>query len=271
MLLTNAQKLGFSLNPDQETDAKMVNDATNTPVVPPALATAIKNLWASEPIQSTYKLRDKKFALNESAAYFFNAVERISQPGYLPSVDDVLRARVRSTGIEEAEFQFKDMSFRMFDVGGQRSERRKWIHCFENVTAVLFVISLVGYDQVLREDESQNCMKESLLLFDEIINSPWFADTAFILFLNKLDLFSDKLAATPLTDCFPDYSGSSEENALAFIQTKFVAQKSFDHVGRAQIFCHRTSAIDTKQFSTVFSAVRSKLLNDILRETGVLL
>src|SRR3989338_7318715 len=52
VLLTYAQKLGFSLGPGQETEAKMVNDATNTPVVPPALATAIKNLWASEPIQS---------------------------------------------------------------------------------------------------------------------------------------------------------------------------------------------------------------------------
>ena len=89
---------------------------------------------------------------------------------YIPTEQDVLHARVRSTGIEEAFFEFDNMSFRMVDVGGQRSERRKWIHCFDCVTAVVFVSSLSEYDQTLREDDSQNRMKESLLLFDEICN-----------------------------------------------------------------------------------------------------
>ena len=42
----------------------------------------------------------------------------------------------------------------MFDVGGQRSERKKWIHCFEGVTAIIFCVALSGYDQVLHEDET---------------------------------------------------------------------------------------------------------------------
>lgn len=41
----------------------------------------------------------------------------------------------------------------MFDVGGQRSERKKWIHCFENVTALLFLVAISGYDQCLVEDK----------------------------------------------------------------------------------------------------------------------
>lgn len=41
----------------------------------------------------------------------------------------------------------------MFDVGGQRSERKKWIHCFEGVTAIIFCVALSGYDLVLAEDE----------------------------------------------------------------------------------------------------------------------
>ena len=46
--------------------------------------------------------------------------------------------------------------FRMFDVGGQRSERKKWIHCFEGVTAIIFCVALSGYDLVLAEDEEMN-------------------------------------------------------------------------------------------------------------------
>ena len=41
----------------------------------------------------------------------------------------------------------------MFDVGGQRSERKKWIHCFEGVTAIIFCVALSAYDLVLAEDE----------------------------------------------------------------------------------------------------------------------
>ena len=131
------------------------------------------------------------------------------KPDFIPNEQDVLRARVRSTGIDEAEFDFEDLQFRMLDVGGQRSERRKWIHCFDCVTAVLFCASLSEYDQTLREDDSQNRMKESLLLFDEICNSPWFRDTTFILFLNKMDLFREKIQKIPLSTCFPEYKGKN--------------------------------------------------------------
>src|SRR3954467_7976686 len=78
--------------------------------------------------------------------------------------------------------------FRMYDVGGQRGERKKWIHCFENVTAIMFIASLSEYDQVLAEDRSRNRLKESLDLFEGIINLPWFNDAPIILFLNKDDL-----------------------------------------------------------------------------------
>ena len=97
--------------------------------------------------------------------------------------------------------------FKMLDVGGQRSERRKWIHCFDCVNSVLFCASLSAYDQKLREDDTQNRMKEAILLFDEICNSPWFRDTKFILFLNKIDLFREKIEKVPLSVCFTEFNG----------------------------------------------------------------
>lgn len=128
-------------------------------------------------------------------------------PSYVPTHADVLRARVRSAGIEEATFRFEDDFYRMIDVGGQRSERRKWIHCFDCVTAVIFCVSLSEYDQTLREDDQQNRMTESLSLFEEISNSRWFSNTNFILFLNKTDLFQEKIKQVPLSNYFKDFKG----------------------------------------------------------------
>jgi guanine nucleotide-binding protein G(i) subunit alpha len=79
--------------------------------------------------------------------------------------------RVRTTGIVQSDFVIKSMKFAMFDVGGQRNERRKWIHAFDNVNCVVFVAALSEYDQVLFEDETQNRMDEAIQLFDQIINS----------------------------------------------------------------------------------------------------
>jgi guanine nucleotide-binding protein G(i) subunit alpha len=95
----------------------------------------------------------------------------------------------------------------MFDVGGQRSERKKWIHCFEAVTSIIFCVALSEYDQVLLEESKQNRMLESLILFESVINSRWFARSSIILFLNKIDLFKIKLAKVPLEGYFPDYTG----------------------------------------------------------------
>lgn len=49
---------------------------------------------------------------------------------------------------------FSFHAIRIVDVGGQKSERRKWIHCFENVTSLIFLASLSEYDQVLEERET---------------------------------------------------------------------------------------------------------------------
>lgn len=54
---------------------------------------------------------------------------------------------------------------------------------------------------------SQNRMHESMKLFDSICNNKWFTDTSIILFLNKKDLFEEKIKRSPLTICYPEYAG----------------------------------------------------------------
>ena len=78
----------------------------------------------------------------------------MADPAYLPTDQDILRSRVKTTGITETMFRVGELTYRLYDVGGQRSERKKWIHCFENVTALVFLVSLSEYDQMLYEDES---------------------------------------------------------------------------------------------------------------------
>lgn len=72
----------------------------------------------------------------------------------------MLHARLRTTGITETLFELGQLNFRMMDVGGQRSERKKWIHCFEGVQCLLFMVALSGYDQSLLED--QNAVSDKL-------------------------------------------------------------------------------------------------------------
>jgi guanine nucleotide-binding protein G(i) subunit alpha len=147
--------------------------------------------------------------LKESTnASYFDSIDRIAQANYLPTDQDVLRSRVKTTGITETTFIIGDLTYRMFDVGGQRSERKKWIHCFENVTTILFLVAISEYDQLLLEDETVNRMQEALTLFDSICNSRWFVKTSIILFLNKIDRFREKLPVSPMRNYFPDYEGT---------------------------------------------------------------
>jgi len=253
---------------DSEENRRRADRLTRVPAGGEAWSTElgedIKHLWADRGIQKVMSLRDQYYQLNDSASYFFDNIERFMSPSYIPSQVDVLRARVRSTGIEEAEFKFEDISFRMVDVGGQRSERRKWIHCFDAVTAVIFCVALSEYDQTLREDDTQNRMKESLLLFDEVCNSHWFRDITFILFLNKIDLFREKIQRIDLNRCFPNYSGGrgNFEGASAFIKARFLEMNTSPHI----VYTHFTCAISTENIDFVFKCVREVVIKQIINE-----
>merc|ERR1719454_1542669 len=199
-------------------------------------------MWNHAAVQSIFE-RKSEFQLNDSADYYFKDVMRLGEPGYLPTEQDVLRSRVRTTGIVQSDFKIKGLNFMMFDVGGQRNERRKWIHAFDNVQSVVFVAALSEYDQVLFEDETQNRMEEALSLFDQICNSKWFKETAVILFLNKKDLFEMKLKKASLSKYFPDFEGDdlSFDDGAAFFKQKFIAKNKREKA----IFSHATCATDT--------------------------
>ncbi|KAK6758445.1 hypothetical protein RB195_015954 [Necator americanus] len=117
----------------------------------PELRAAVRELWADSGVRKAYSMKNS-FHISESAEYFFNELERISKKNYKPSLLDILHTRVPTSGVVQFYFTMKGINFEVFDVGGQRSERRKWIHCFDNVNAVIYVAAISEYDQVLRED-----------------------------------------------------------------------------------------------------------------------
>jgi hypothetical protein len=88
---------------------------------------------------------------------YFQDIDRLFAEDYIPDDQDILCSRFKTTGIVETIFDLGTYTCRMFDVGGQRSERKKWIHCFENVNCLLFLVAISGYDQCLLEDREGVC------------------------------------------------------------------------------------------------------------------
>ena len=154
-------------------------------------------------------------------------------------------------------------------MGGQRGERKKWIHCFDNVQAIMFIASLNEYDQVLAEDTSKNRLVESLGLFEGIISLPWFKSTAIILFLNKNDLFTEKIRRVDLHRYFDDYDGGADyEEGLEFIKELFFSKNTNPN---KVIYAHVTDATDTQGIAFVWSATKQIILQGNLQRAGLVL
>jgi len=272
-LMTAFVKLGIERPADLQASYDTFSALKESEKLNPEIATVIRTMWDHEATKMVFG-RKNEYQLNDSADYYFNDVERIATAEYEPTEQDVLRSRVRTTGIVQSDFVIKGMKFAMFDVGGQRNERRKWIHAFDNVNAVVFVAALPEYDQVLFEDESMNRMDEAITLFEQIVNSKWFRETAIILFLNKRDLFETKLQKRPLKQY---YAPASKDDGLIddtdpkqcgeFFKRAFTKKnKNPDK----SVFTHVTCATDTTNVKFVFSAVIALILEENLKALSML-
>lgn len=249
------------------------------------LSEDIEKLWKDPAIQGTYA-RGSELQLPDCANYFMEHLRRLSDVNYIPTKEDVLYARVRTTGVVEIQFspvgenKKSGEVYRLFDVGGQRNERRKWIHLFEGVTAVVFCAAISEYDQVLYEDENRNRMMETKELFEWVLKQPCFEKTSIMLFLNKFDIFEKKVHKVPLSTCewFKDYqpvsSGKQEiEHAYEFVKKKFEELyyqcTAPEHVDRV-FKIYRTTALDQKLVKKTFKLLDETLRRRNLFEAGLL-
>ncbi|EFX01247.1 g-protein alpha subunit [Grosmannia clavigera kw1407] len=225
----------------------------------------IKELWVDAGVRHAIT-KGNEFALHDNLEYFCSDLDRLWDPSYVPNDQDLLRSRLRTTGITETVFDLGHLSYRMFDVGGQRSERKKWIHCFENVNCLLFLVAISGYDQCLVEDKDGNQMNEALMLWESIANSHWFTKSALILFLNKMDLFKEKLARSPISaHGFTDYQGAPDDakQVSRYFMDKF---RALSRNPDKEIYGHFTNATDTNLLKITMGSVQDMIIQRNLKQ-----
>lgn len=275
------------------TDSSLAKSFANVPeaeetVLDVELGGLVKSIWNDAGAQATWARR-AEYHIQDSLLWYMDNLDRICASGYVPSVDDILRARVRTSGIVEETYKIDQVDFVMYDVGGQRNERKKWIHCFDAVTSVIFVAAVSEYDQFLYEDDQMYRMDEAVLLFDEVCNLKHFRNTSMILFLNKNDLFREKLRKVPVRVTegshkrYEDFRGpyvsfgtpDAEFGSPAF-EAAYEAARDFflnlflrrNQQPNKEVYHHITCATDTSNIRVVFNACKDIILKSNLRSSG---
>ena len=251
----------------------------------------VNALWHDRGFLHCYQ-RSNEYQLIDSAKYFFDRVNEIRKRDYIPTDQDILRCRVPTTEMSEIKFTIgtkprKMVTFHMVDVGGQRDQRRKWMQCFNDVTAIIFVVPCSSYNIALRNDPTRNRLGESIELFRQIWNNPFLKYVSSILFLNKQDLLSEKIMAghSKLEDYFPDFAHyKTPDKAVRDAPDEVVRAKYFirdiflriayesNGISYKDHYCypHFTCAFDTKNIERIFDSCKFIIQREHLKKTGVL-
>ncbi|XP_025093514.1 guanine nucleotide-binding protein G(o) subunit alpha-like isoform X3 [Pomacea canaliculata] len=226
----------------------------------------LQQLWTDLGVQCCYARRQKfqRHALSRTHEYFLDQADRLLTADYVPTVQDILYVHWPTLGVQEHAIAMDSMQFKMIDVAGQKSLRKKWIHFFEGVTAVIFFASLCGFDEALEEDPATNMLQDSLQTFHEVSHSHFLEKTDIILFLNKKDIFLDRIKTVSLATCFPSYKGSSSpEVSLRFIKEQFLQNKP----GHKQLYIHISCAVDINLMRHILANVLDIIMEINLRRT----
>mmetsp|Transcript_6688 Transcript_6688/g.7285 ORF Transcript_6688/g.7285 Transcript_6688/m.7285 type:complete len:374 (-) Transcript_6688:59-1180(-) len=271
LLVEKAEKLNIKIARKNKKAGRLICDSNLfAPGEVKPLLEACKQLWTDTGIRKAYSNNEKEVMIAHYKHWMDDVINPLmNDKDWVPSDDDIVYCRQRTTGIVETGFHHKKFDWLLVDVGGQKTERRKWIHCFEGMNSVLYVAAADAWDSPSQDSVGLTKMQESLQVWREVVHSPYFENTSIILFLNKIDLVESKLQNCKLADTFPDYQGNSTDDALQYIEDKYLALVDDRERDISNIYVHYTCAVDKEQIRVVFEIVMESIFRDRLRHAGL--
>ncbi|KIJ27354.1 hypothetical protein M422DRAFT_271497 [Sphaerobolus stellatus SS14] len=235
-------------------------------------------LWEDLTVREVLKRR--KVRVEESPGFFLDDMERITEANYMPSDDDILRARLKTVGVTEYRFDMEASAgresgseWRIFDVGGSRSQRQTWVPYFDDVDAIIFLAPISAFDQALAEDHSVNRLEDSVLLWKSICSNKLLGNVDLILFLNKCDILAQKLeTGVRLSKYVRSFGERSNDvdTASAYFKSKFQAiQREYSPSPR-RFYGYATSVTDQKTTKGILTSVRDMIVREHLRKSRLI-
>ncbi|RDB30446.1 Guanine nucleotide-binding protein G(i) subunit alpha-2 [Hypsizygus marmoreus] len=266
-------------DPDEDADVVEMVDwgNPNDPgVVLNACAQDMVLLWGDPSVQRL--LVRQNLRLEEMAGFFLDSLDRVTSPQYVPSDDDILRARLKTLGVSEHRFTMSQGSsiardWRVFDVGGHRSLVSAWVPYFDDMDAIIFLAPISCFDQVLAEDPKVNRLEDSVNLWISIVSNELLKNTNLILFLNKIDILKAKLASgIRLVDYVVSYANRPNdfENASMYLRKKFGGLLKEKSILPRPFYCHYTAVTDTKSTKKILLDVKDVLMRRNLADAALL-
>eukprot|EP01127_Copromyxa_protea_P000449 TRINITY_DN10367_c0_g1_i1.p1 TRINITY_DN10367_c0_g1~~TRINITY_DN10367_c0_g1_i1.p1 ORF type:complete len:332 (-),score=55.66 TRINITY_DN10367_c0_g1_i1:113-1108(-) len=193
--------------------------------------------------------------------YLMKNIKTISAPSYVPTEDDIVRVRQRSSGVSVTSFVIDGREWSLVDVGGQKPERQRWSQVMnDGCNAIIFFVALDEYDVPSFEDDVGTKMDEALGVWKEVVRSAEAKRSGILLMLNKIDLFTQKFQKDPaaFAKVFPTYKGKDVDKAVEQISKKFLDQAPSEI--EDNINTHITCALDKDMMSKVFDVVVEHIL-----------
>ncbi|KZS97307.1 G-alpha-domain-containing protein [Sistotremastrum niveocremeum HHB9708] len=238
----------------------------------------ILDLWHEPAVREV--LRRRKVRLEESPGFFLDDIERVTSLKYLPSEDDVLRARLKTVGVSEYRFEMElsagkesGSEWRIYDVGGTRSQVPAWVPFFENIDAIIFLAPISAFDQTLVEDRTVNRLEDSVLMWKMICQNKMLSKVDLVLFLNKCDILGSKLSSgIRLAKYVRSYGERSNDvdTASKYFRTKFSAiQREYSPIPR-RFYGYLTSVTDITTTSGILASVRDMIVREHLKQSRLI-
>ncbi|KAH9017575.1 guanine nucleotide binding protein, alpha subunit [Lactarius hengduanensis] len=253
-------------------DARVRKAAEVTEVVV-GCAEDMKALWEDHAVREM--LRRKKIRMEEEPGFFLNDIERIATRDYEPSDNDVIRARLRTLGVQEYSFWVEQTGHEwlMYDVGGTRSSRAHWYPYFDDMEAIIFLAPISSFDERLREDRRVNRLEDTYMLWQTLCSLQMLSKTQIILFLNKCDLLEQKLrAGVRVRTHVPSFGNRSNDvdTVKKYFQSHFKEIAKQHSPEPRRFYVHLTSVIDTRSTAATLRTVEDGILRASLRRADLL-